>query len=273
MLKTLLKYEWKDTWGICSACNGIALALSIIGAVIIMMFDFSDVASDSEMTALASVCISFYIVIYVASIIGLAFVMRYFFFYRYYKNLFTDQGYLMHTLPVNTPDLIYSKLIIAVIWQYITGIVMSICVMVLFGAFIASIGELSPGDVYDAFQDLDLMEPEFLKGIPVLFSIVVGILVSPIIEILLMYMAVGIGQQSKKNRFFLSVLVLIGIYMGKRFVTSAISLPFQMVMMEEEYSIATINISAVVVALALVGLGFALFFINKYFLEKKLNLE
>lgn len=98
-------------------------------------------------------------------------------------------------------------------------------------------------------------------------------LVTPIFEILLMYMAVGIGQQSKKNRLFLSVMVLIGLYMGKRFISSCLSVPLQMLVINEDVSLTTVNVGAVLVALAIIAMTVGLYFLNKYFLEKKLNLE
>ena len=35
---------------------------------------------------------------------------------RFYRNLMTDEGYLMFTLPVSTTELIFSKLIVSVVW-------------------------------------------------------------------------------------------------------------------------------------------------------------
>ncbi|MFR7768693.1 MAG: hypothetical protein ACLU0Z_08965 [Oscillospiraceae bacterium] len=35
---------------------------------------------------------------------------------RFYRNLMTDEGYLMFTLPVSTTELICSKLIVSVVW-------------------------------------------------------------------------------------------------------------------------------------------------------------
>ena len=36
--------------------------------------------------------------------------------YRFYKNLMTDEGYLMFTLPVSRSQLIWSKLLVALVW-------------------------------------------------------------------------------------------------------------------------------------------------------------
>lgn len=274
MLKTLLKYEWKDTWGLCTACNGIALILSVIGALMISLWHYSDDKTFTDtQTTMLGVAFSFYIIIYIVSVFAIVLVMKYYFFVRYYKNLFTDQGYLMHTLPVKSTDLINSKLIIAVLWQFITGIVVGICIVIIVFSFADIFGELSIMDFKEAFHDIEMEFDEIVKGIPLIASGIISGLVTPIFEILLMYMAVGIGQQSKKNRLFLSVMVLIGLYMGKRFISSCLSVPLQMLVINEDVSLTAVNVGSVLAALAIVGMTVGLYFLNKYFLEKKLNLE
>ena len=274
MLKTLLKYEWKDTWGLCTACNGIALILSVIGALMISLWHYSDDKTFTDtQTTMLGVAFSFYIIIYIVSVFAIVLVMKYYFFVRYYKNLFTDQGYLMHTLPVKSTDLITSKLIIAVLWQFITGIVVGICIVIIVFSFADIFGELSIMDFKEAFHDIEMEFDEIVKGIPLIASGIISGLVTPIFEILLMYMAVGIGQQSKKNRLFLSVMVLIGLYMGKRFLSSCLSVPLQMLVINEDVSLTAVNVGSVLAALAIVGMTVGLYFLNKYFLEKKLNLE
>lgn len=274
MLKTLLKYEWKDTWGLCATCNGIALILSVIGALMISLWHYSDDKSFTDtQTAMLGVVFTFYVIIYIVSVFAIVLVMKYYFFLRYYKNLFTDQGYLMHTLPVKSTDLINSKLIIAVLWQFITGIVVAICIVLISFSFTNIFAELSITDFAEAFHDIEIEFEELMKGIPLIVSAVICGLISPVFEMLLMYMAVGIGQLSKKNRLLLSILVLIGIYIGKRFISSLLSFPLQLLVINEDPSLTSINIGSVLVALTIVGITVGLYFLNKYFIEKKLNLE
>ncbi len=44
--------------------------------------------------------------------------------FRYYKNLYNSEGYLMHTLPVRAGDLFWSKLIVSFFWLFISYLVM-----------------------------------------------------------------------------------------------------------------------------------------------------
>ena len=76
MLKTLLKYEWKDTWGLCTACNGIALILSVIGALMISLWHYSDDKTFTDtQTTMLGVAFSFYIIIYIVSVFAIVLVI------------------------------------------------------------------------------------------------------------------------------------------------------------------------------------------------------
>ena len=44
--------------------------------------------------------------------------------HRFYKNYLTDEGYLMFTLPVSIHSMIFSKLIVAIVWAVLTVLVM-----------------------------------------------------------------------------------------------------------------------------------------------------
>ena len=50
---------------------------------------------------------------------------------RFYKNLLTSEGYLMFTLPVSVSKLIWSKLIVIVIWMILSVIVGVIACLIL----------------------------------------------------------------------------------------------------------------------------------------------
>ena len=50
---------------------------------------------------------------------------------RYYKNVYTDEGYLTNTLPVTARQIVISKLSVGILWSIITGAVVCISVMSL----------------------------------------------------------------------------------------------------------------------------------------------
>ena len=49
--------------------------------------------------------------------------------YRFYKNLMTDEGYLMFTLPVSRSQLIWSKLMVALAWGVLSAVLAALAWM------------------------------------------------------------------------------------------------------------------------------------------------
>ena len=83
-----------------------------------------------------------------------------FFIYWFYKNLFTDEGYLMHTLPAPAWMHIASKTIGMVIWHIIDTIVVGACMLILLFAF-------SPfADAFPALLCFELLRGDLAEEAP-----------------------------------------------------------------------------------------------------------
>ena len=119
---------------------------------------------------------------------------------RFYKNMFTHEGYLSFTLPVTVEQHIFVKLVtgIAIIFANILFIVVGVC--------IATAGELTVELFKAMFWLLDMAGEEigghfwlFLLELLVLFIEALAV------EILLFYSCISIGQLSNKNRIILAI--------------------------------------------------------------------
>lgn len=276
MLTTLLKHEWKDTWLVGTICNAITVVMSVVGCMILLTQGFDERRYQSNTTgALMIGGMIFYFALYVITIFSMVMIVRFFFFHRYYKNLFTDQGYLMHTLPATSTELINAKLIVAVVWQYITGIV---CIVSAFAIGFAifykvSDGDFSMWDLKVGFIEVYRQILEVAHIVPIVIFFLLQCIVGPILEILMTYVAVGIGQLTKKNKFLVSILVLIGIYIVRRYLTSVVTIPIRATMIRQNEIAWTIDMSMLIAGLAICGVTIGLYFLNKYFVEHHLNLE
>lgn len=277
MLKKLIKHEWKDTWTVGTVCAIIVVVLTIIGMIIFSLDIWKESASrNNEMAEeFTAITVMLYVVMFIWGLVGVVFVVKYYFFYRYYKNLFTDHGYLMNTLPVKSTELINAKLIIAVIWQYIIGLIVGIAIFSLVMSAAGGLGDYNFGEFMRDLSELfhEIHWSELSENIPFLISMFFISLLTPIGGVLLMYAAVGIGQTAKKLKFLLAVFILIGFNIIKQFVISYMSLPFSLLMEDSMPTNMFMNIASVIALLVLIGVIIGLYFLNKYFLEKKLNLE
>ena len=105
MLKKLLKYEWKETARLLLPINLALIVLTVLGCAMLSTSIF-----DSEVSIFFAVPL---LILYIISIIAFSSVTIIYIYVRFYKNLYTAEGYLMHTLPVTPMQLFHSKLIVA----------------------------------------------------------------------------------------------------------------------------------------------------------------
>ncbi|MCR5420713.1 MAG: hypothetical protein K6E98_06900 [Lachnospiraceae bacterium] len=282
MLKRLLAYEWKDTWKLMTILNCIVMGLTLAGSLF-LLFTHLDLSEIFEQIGRSDLGILYFLsgmgffMLYVGSIMVLTLGSMIFFFVRFYKNLYADQGYLMHTLPVGKHELIWSKILVFIVWRVISLIVICVSVSMLayagFGdgfttvaaetvkAFIDEVGGFRCG-VYIII--LILM---FMAG--VLYNIFTG------------YLSISIGQLAHKNK----VLASVGVYIGIIFVIRVLSSIFSNVffVMEEfseksiirnllEYRDAPIMLCLVAMVIQYVICA-AMYFVIYSIMNKRLNLD
>jgi len=109
MLGKLLKYEFKATARTLLPLYAALLIISVISNLLLHS-DFQ-IASVISITVFGALLMAVFIVTLILMI------------QRFYRNLLSDEGYLMFTLPVKTNRLIFSKMIVTFVWFLIAGIV------------------------------------------------------------------------------------------------------------------------------------------------------
>ena len=197
---------------------------------------------------------------------------------RFYKNLFTNEGYLSFTLPVTSAQHIWVKVI--------TGV----CSVVL--AFILILGSLCIATAGEMTVEIFKVVVYLVKHIAPLFEghfwfyfaeVLLGVVVSLFVSILLYYTCIAIGQLTRKNR----ALAAVGVYFGYYFLTQIIStimiVVFSMIsysdwfnkFMEtvEKNAYAWMHVFILGSILLTALMGALYFFITHRIITKKLNLE
>ena len=129
-MKKLLKYDLKAIariWWMMAIGVGV---LSIVGAIAFRFF-LENIENDEFvfLTIIAAFAAFFSIFVIIVSMAATMFLV----YARFYKNLFTDEGYLTFTLPVKRSEIFLSKTLNAVIWTFAHSIliVFAICVFLL----------------------------------------------------------------------------------------------------------------------------------------------
>lgn len=138
---------------------------------------------------------------------------------RFYKGLLSDEGYLMHTLPVKPWQLITAKGVSALIIVCASVIVSILSIMILAGT--GSIGAIV--EFCDLIREMFREEP---KVILVAAEFLVLAILSLLKSIYQIYASLSIGQLAGKHRILLS----LGAYVGINIVITVLAVLIMMLL-------------------------------------------
>lgn len=113
MLKKCLKHEWKACWKNMALLNGAAIFMGALGGSGFLF---------SQISELPDLLIVLYLFAYVLIVIAASVMTQVLMIQRYYKNLFTDEGYLTNVLPVSATDHILSKMLVFGAWSILNAL-------------------------------------------------------------------------------------------------------------------------------------------------------
>ena len=220
MLGKLFAHEWKDSWKIMSILNGAVLVWSFIGIFFVIADQAVDLKNQTDAGSTITILMySSYTMIYVLSIFALSIGSTLYFYIRFYRNLYTDQGYLMHTLPVSDHELILSKALVAIIWRLIGSVIMIIGIVSVITVFMRPVFIADSVDLRDLINAFDVFDQ---NPVYVFLSIILALLLgigSVVFSVFMGYAAISIGQLVSKNK----VLASIGVYFGIHMVINIVS--------------------------------------------------
>ncbi len=140
---------------------------------------------------------------------------------RFKKNLFGDEGYLMHTLPVPAWQHIAVKIIAAYIWTIaaLVVIVIGICILTCSGSWMA--------DMYDgmkeAFADIsaaDDVSAAFLISYKRFF--IISAVLYPLLLLLYIYFCIAVGSLFNSHKTLMSILTFVVVNTVGQIVNSVI---------------------------------------------------
>lgn len=259
MLRKLYKYDFR-----CSARKIVPIyALFYALSIMLLIVSKVDVESLGVIGNMIGGLVEFG---FVALCFGLVFGGFGYSLARFKKNLFTDEGYLMHTLPVKPSKLILSKLFNAFTWGILSGLV------ILSGMFI--VGFVDFGEIKALFSLVKLAFSDFDVAIITLlnlFTIFLGF-VAIILVVIFSTVAENSFKVLKKPVvsiavifFFVFALTLLGDLLG--------TIIMKILDAADLSEIARLIIGISLVDVITIGFILACYFASCYLMKNKLNLE
>ena len=209
MLVKLMKQDLRATG---RGMLPLYLAALVLALLTRLMSAFQKNALDSRFWNIFYGITGFLVVMAIIALVIMTFVMM---VWRFYKNYMTDEGYLMFTLPVRIDELIWSKLIVTLLWYLCTGVVVFISIMILGSSGNSTIEFFGFAGMLEAFTAQQ-------KTTVVLAGLLM-VLISGISGVLELYACMAIGQSFKRRKIFMMVVFFFAFGIASSIVNSALS--------------------------------------------------
>ena len=284
MLKKILKYDLSSVGRIWWIIAVSVLGMTVFSSLMMRMVTEQMLVEHPFLMVIVMLLFVFNIFAIFAS----AFITMILVFWRFYKNFFTDEGYLTFTLPVSRKDLLFSKLLTSLVWNFASAILIVLCFFIMFAL-------IPPENIFkEIFWAFDIAElSKVIFGPDVAFGI--GWLLLYVVEAVLMitayvvafaslvFLCITLGAMIAKKA---KLITGIGIYYGINVLFSSVAQIISMLfmsLMSSGLSVILVDapISATCGAIALIMLivctmisavAALLYFITLNCLERKLNL-
>lgn len=282
MLGKLMKYEWRGLRKPMLILLAILAGTTLLTSILILSINPENdevVLNISFLTTLASVMIYYFGLIACSLGVSLAIAIR------FYKTCYTDQGYLTHTLPVSTRQLVGAKTIVACLCQLIMMICIVLSLVILIGVFFshmisfADYNELN--NINHIFYEIN---EEFTTEFGISFTafcvFICGFsLISCVTSTMIIMGCVSLGQLYTKHRvlgaiiayFLVTFVMQIAAYIGM--------IPFYANITKAEIAGETLKIFPAIMPMYLpilivqIILAIGMYFTNIHMMTKRLNLE
>lgn len=230
MLGKLIKYEWKRTSKVGCLMLGVVVLVTLFGWMAFQtpMWnpDRYSYSGFGWLDIFGLLTLILYVVMLVAVNYGILIYMG----VHFYKTMYTDEGYLLHTLPVTKHEILGSKLLIDGLWMLVVMLSIYLSIFVLFMSMVSAIMPEDYtfvrflGEIGGGFNELFYVMGINL-GLERNLWLVMAILtsaVTPFSMLATLFGAISIGQLCGKHRVLMAIVSYVGIVVGESIVGSLI---------------------------------------------------
>lgn len=216
MLGKLIKYDFKALNRYLIVIHGMLLITAVLGRLLfVRRFVEHPKGGLSDFGAVVMMIgILVYVILFMAALFGTLLLIA----IHYYKNLYSDEGYLTHTLPVSRGQLLISKMISGSVWMFVDVVLVisSIFILVLYKPII---------------QDFVTHKDEVLTGMgfpstvgygKIFLAIMIMFMISSVSNVLMLYVSITAGQLFSNHRILGAIVVYFCVNVMISIVSGAI---------------------------------------------------
>lgn len=198
MLGKLIKHEFRATARLMLPLFLVVVLLSVTARVLYSDIFLAAIKSEKFYSILGTlITIAFVIALVIVTVFSVVLMVS-----RFYRNLMTDEGYLMFTLPAGVHRILWSKLIVSAVWFLATFAIDALAIFIA----VSEGGELR--NLFDALREfLSQLDTYYaLNGAAFVLELLVLALLSLLVTCLNFYAPIAIGHSFANHKTLLSVV-------------------------------------------------------------------
>lgn len=285
MLGKLIKYEWKSTYKICAALLLIMVVMTILGCASLFTpfwsaaFQNENIKKITPLDLMGLLTLFFYVM----GIVGVMWGSLIYIGVHFYKSMYSDEGYLTHTLPVNSHQMLGCKILVNGLWY--TAVLMLFMISLFCLCFsVMNVTYARSGGFWALPSNMLNYKDELVEVLVKLYGnhyilYLLMMLTGAFASIVMVFGAITIGQLSAKHKVMMSIVSYFAISIVSQLLSSILSIPFTMSntlrMINDPGSVVRINYtSTYMLTMAVnIALSVILYFLSNYIITRKLNLD
>lgn len=209
MLGKLMKYEWKATWKLFVPMDIFIVVMSIL-AYITVHLSFFD--SDNGLVMMTGIIL---VLTYMLSMFVIVIGTVIYLIYRFYTSVYGDEGYLLHTLPVDKHHIIIAKAVTSAAWIIINMLLIYLSLIFLFSAQMEFMDAMEAG--FEFYMDV-LNDYIKISGFGILMTLIASFF-ALLARILKVLACISLGQLAPNHKILASFGFYYGIYFVQRLFT------------------------------------------------------
>lgn len=280
MLGKLIKHEWKSTYKTGCMLLGAVALITFFGWLAFQTPMWNSIRNGgssrfSWLDLFGILTLVMYVVLLVVVNFGIILYVG----VHFYKTTYTDEGYLLHTLPVTKHEILGSKILVGSLWVLFTTLTIYLSVFLLEMSMVAAIlpkgytfGEFWRQLGYGGEELFRIMGVELgLEFGPWVVRMLIWSLVTPFVTVTTLFGAVSIGQLASGHRVLMAILAYFGISILESMINSLIGSLVTMGSLSSFGAYVDVNFYSSCLVKLLIAVG--LYFVSWYVASSKLNMN
>lgn len=276
MLGKLIKHEWKSTYKAGCLMLFLTLLLTLFGWLSFQTPLWQQLSNETyqysfsplDILSIASLLMYFFM------LMGISCGIVIYLGVHFYQTMYTDQGYLTHTLPVGRHQLLCSKILVSGIWLLLTSIFILLSSLVVAcslvsvvlpdGYTLASLWKEYSGDIMRFFSILgEEMGVDLGKF---LAMGIVEVVIGSFLSVAILFGSITLGQLFSKVRILMAIVCYVVVTVIINMITSLV----QSILSLNSLDLgAAMDVGVIVEAVAAV----LLYFVSYRIITRRLNME